>query len=439
MFYAGHSSIDVTPPVGYMLQGHAARKQPSQMIHDPLFLKALSISYGESRVVLITSDLIYFSKKLVDEIKAEVELRVGVAPDQIMLTAAHTHTGPFLFSSKANDERLLEDYISVLRKKAVGAVMEAVTREAPAVLRWGESTVNIGVVNRRSKDADGRFQMAPNFDRPIDPQVTVLSVCEPSGQLRTILCNYTCHPTVLNTDIYQISADYPGVAQRVLQEMYPGATAMFTNGCCGDVRPAIIDVATGEFKGGSFEDTERMGRTLAAAAAIAVEQSEELPVANVKGYLQTVNLPLNKELLPLDKEKLEAAYQIHQRSLTSHDGDSLNAWRDYWRKHLAENKKVPEIVPVEIQALRIGSACLVGIAGETMVEIGLKIKAGAAAKQKKLLLCGDANGVIGYLPTTEALSEGGYETNTFLHRPYSAPYAPGMDSELERAVLDLLG
>lgn len=438
MYYAGSCSVDITPPVGYLLQGHAARTQPAQMVHDPLYLKALTISDGQERVALITSDLVYFSKEHAAAIKADITQRTGLTPERVMITAAHTHTGPFTFSSRPRDERLLPDYLSLLQKKAVGAVMEAIQREAPAALRWGTGRTNIGAINRRSKDERGRFQMAPNPDRPIDPQVTVFAVCEPTGRPRVILCNYACHPTVLATTIYQISADYPGVVQRVLQQMYPGAMSMFTNGCCGDVRPAIIDPATGQFKGGTFADAERMGHILAGAAIAALEQGEDLPPGDVAGRLQILELPLDKDLLPVNPDRLQSACETHKQSQTSHDGAGLDAWRDFWKERLAAGAPIPATVPMDIQALHIGPARLAGIAGETMVEIGLRIKAGAAEKKHKLLLCGDANGVVGYLPTTAALTEGGYETNSFMHKFYAAPYAPGMDDVLVKSVLALL-
>ena len=69
MYKVGICSTDITPPVGYRLQGHGARKQPSQMVHDPLYLKALTISNGQERIALITSDLVSFNKNLAADIK----------------------------------------------------------------------------------------------------------------------------------------------------------------------------------------------------------------------------------------------------------------------------------------------------------------------------------------------------------------------------------
>ncbi len=435
MFAVGVSRADVTPPVGYLLQGHAKRNQPSRAIHDPLFLKALTVCDGHRRVALLTSDLVYFSKTLVEGIRAEAARRAGLPAERLMITAAHTHTGPFLFSSKPDDPRLLPDYLSLLQKQAVGALLEAIYREAPAVLRWGVGSVNIGIVNRRRRDAAGRMQMAPNPERPVDPQLTVLAACAPDGRPRAIVGNYTCHPTVLATDVYEISGDYPGYFQRALEAFYPSATVLFTNGCCGDVRPAIVDPASGEFRGGSFADAERLGRTLAGEAVKVVEQSAALDAGPVDGRLETVSLPLDPELLPTDAARLARACAAHQRSQTSHDGKALEAWRETWERRLKDGAPIPAAVPADVQALHLGNARIAGIAGETMVEIGLRIKAGAG---RPLMLCGDANGVVGYLPTAAALPEGGYETNSFVHKPYAAPYSPAMEEVLVKAVLAAL-
>jgi len=105
------------------------------------------------------------------------------------------------------------------------------------------------------------------------------------------------------------------------------------------------------------------------------------------------------------------------------------------RAVLQRGEAVPRSVPCDIQVLTLGDIRLAGIAGEIMVEIGLQIKARFPAR---LMLCGYANGVIGYIPTAAALRDGGYETNSFLHKPYAAPYAPAVERRLVNAVVNLL-
>jgi len=431
MLKAGTSCCDITPPVGYLLQGHNARKKPSEQVHDPLYLKALTVSDGRRRVAVVTSDLVYFPPEFVEQTRADIRRATKMRAEDVLLTAAHTHTGPFMFTSHPPDPRLLPDYISLVRRKIVGAILEARHREAPAVLRWGQGSVNIGAINRRLKTAHG-VQMMPNPKLPIDPQVTVIGVTKPDGQPLAVLFNYTCHPTTLATDIYQISADYPGVAQRELQRAYPGALAMFTNGCCGDVRPAIIE--GNQFKGGSFADIERMGRTLAGEAIKGFEQATPSDNNRVGGCLKHLRLPLDQRRLPLTPALLEKHYAFYTRKLTCTYG-GIKSWKDYWLAALQRGEAVPRFVPCDIQVLTLGELRIAGLSGETMVEIGLQIKERAHAQ---LMLCTYANGVIGYIPTAAALRDGGYEANSFLHKPYAAPYAPAVERRLVNAVVNLL-
>src|SRR5205807_2096240 len=70
---------------------------------------------------------------------------------------------------------------------------------------------------------------------PVDHEVPVLSVRDPQGRLRAIVCGYACHATVL--PFYQWSGDYPGFAQIDLEKAHLGAVALFWAGCGADQNP----------------------------------------------------------------------------------------------------------------------------------------------------------------------------------------------------------
>ena len=46
MYKVGVGQADIMPPVGYRLQGHDARKNPSTRVHDPVCLKTVSEASG---------------------------------------------------------------------------------------------------------------------------------------------------------------------------------------------------------------------------------------------------------------------------------------------------------------------------------------------------------------------------------------------------------
>ena len=434
MFLAGVSSIDITPPVGCYLQGHDARNKPSECVHDPIRLKALAISDGRARAVIITSDVLYFSRELIDQLRREVKTKLKLRPECLFVTAAHVHTGPFLVTSHPPEPKIVPEYVNGLSLKIAGCIAEAIHNEEKVLLRWGTGSADIGVINRRLKTDKG-VMMMPNPARPVDKQVSVLGIVRPDGSPKAILANYACHPTTLGTNIFQISADYPGVFQRVVERLYPGAIACFSYGCAGDVRPAII--AGHNFKGGSFADCERMGRILAGETMKVFEQARPLKSGQISGVLKTIRLPLDKSCLPSSRENIARGAVLHARRIAS----SLNApgvkrWKKYWLAALKKHSPIQTFVPCEVQALKIGELGMIGIAAEVMVEIGLQIK--ARFPDRPLLVCSCVNAPIGYLPTAEAVREGGYETATFLWRKFAAPYAPEMEEMLISASANAL-
>lgn len=443
-FRVGTAVRDITPPTGYLLQGHEARKGKSEKVHDPLMLKALSVSNGQQRVYVVASDLVYFPLPFAEAIKQDACTELGLAPEQVLLTADHVHTGPFMFGVEPGDkDRYIPGYWEELRRKIIEAMREAAEKEESATLVWGQSEVNIGVVNRRLKTPYG-IEMRPNPEGPIDTDALVLAALGADGKPRAILFNYACHPTTIGTDIYEISSDYPGVAQRALEARFPGATALFVNGCCGDVRPSLI--ANGQFRGGTFEDVDRMGKALAEAITAALAQTEPVNPGPVEGRLETLALPLDSNLIPDTPEKLEQAATKYLKQPrrdetvsgawhTPSDEPAVAAWKKEMAARLARGEKPATTLPMDIHVLAIGDVRLAGMSGELMTEIGMKIKAAAGFRT---LVASCSNGVLGYIPTAAALPEGGYEAKTFLYRKFPAPYDVSMEKVLLEKTLALI-
>ena len=71
----------------------------------------------------------------------------------------------------------------------------------------------------------------------MDQDVPVLTVRASGGALRAVVFGYACHATAAPAD-YQIGGDWPGYAQAGIETDFPGATAMFVNGCARRLRSA---------------------------------------------------------------------------------------------------------------------------------------------------------------------------------------------------------
>jgi hypothetical protein len=65
------------------------------------------------------------------------------------------------------------------------------------------------------------------------------------------------------------------------------------------------------------------------------------------------------------------------------------------------------VAEVDVQGFRIGDLIIVALPGELFVDLGLRIK--THYKYGPTMVVGCANEVLGYIPTEEAIDEGGYE------------------------------
>ena len=82
----------------------------------------------------------------------------------------------------------------------------------------------------------------------------------------------------------------------------------------------------------------------------------------------------------------------------------------------------PRSIQVEVQAIRVGDFCVVGIAGEVFTEIGLQIEEAAPGP---VLMLGTTNGNAGYICTEESYTDGGYEPSySWMLYTHPAPFLP---------------
>jgi hypothetical protein len=243
-FWAGVASIDLTPSRNVPLGGYSGRQgKPLVGVHDPVQGKALWLETPESRVCIVTTDLIGSSLEIRD--------RIRPSDASIILTASHTHSGPGALKSGFWELALGKfdpDFLEEVVEKLKRVVDEARAARRPAGISFGSDRVEGLSRNRRSKDG------------PVDPELNVLIVRDELARPMAVLANFSAHATVIGEKSFLVSADWPGAFQRAL-ESRTGGTTLFTNGAEGDVAPRA--------PGGrdAFEKAEALGEALAARAA----------------------------------------------------------------------------------------------------------------------------------------------------------------------------
>src|SRR5205823_8425226 len=120
--------------------------------------------------------------------------------------------------------KLTEDLILLIGK--------AIQNLEPADIWFGNGQAHFAI-NRREPTPKG-VRIGLNPSGPTDPDVPVLKVTAPDGNVRILLFGYACHNTTLGGDIYKITGDYAGFAQLAVESAEPGATAMFMMLCGAD-------------------------------------------------------------------------------------------------------------------------------------------------------------------------------------------------------------
>jgi len=222
---AGTAKINITPD------------DPKKPLHDSLYARSLILDNGGDKLAFVSIDLGSFSNP---ELEKACKEKYGLK--ELFFSASHTHSG----ASDRDNPKFLEDKIMKLLASALKNMFQA------RLAAGHKSFPQLGF-NRLIRREDGHSReswftddhyIGENPDRipigTVDPEVGVIKVEDLSGQPRAIIMNYAMHSDVVCSN-YEVSADYPGVACRKVEEAFgPKMTCLFVQGAGGDIESLII-------------------------------------------------------------------------------------------------------------------------------------------------------------------------------------------------------
>jgi hypothetical protein len=393
---AGLAQTKVTPEQPVAMSGYASRTKPFEKVASDLFVKALVLEDAKGhRGVIISSDLLGFSADIAEPICARIEQSTGLTREQILINSSHTHTGPQLSlkvpkadDPNAGDAMRTVDYTRQLQDQVVAVVAQASKDLQPVSLAWGSGVVNF-VMNRRQFTPNGVI-LGDNPRGLADRSVPVLQVLSPDGKLKAVLFGAAVHNTTPRSpDFFQISGDYAGFAQTLIQEKFPEAQAMFLLGCAGDADP---------YPRGTIDFARQHGTALGEEVC-RVLTTKLVPV---RGLLQTL---LARPAVPLQavpaREELQKIVS-DKRSARNYGATQLLA-------ALEKGETPPSNYVCPLALWQFGSdLTLVGLSGEVVVDYVPLIE--QVFGPRPLWIAAYCNDVYGYLPSARVLAEGGYET-----------------------------
>ncbi len=426
MLKAGVSRADITPPLGLELGGYPHYPRNNTGAHDPLYAACMYLNNGETEVAMVTLDLLFFSKKHVTEVRRRTEAACGICGKNIMISCSHTHSGPWaagrldIESLEAGKEQDA-DYIEFLVQTITNIITEAKKNAFSA--SFGANTTLCG-----AESGIGGNRRIPGG--PHDPLVSVMAVKDETNAVRGIMVNYTLHPTFIHEWSNVCTADYPCYLKLQLEELNPGVIVGFAQGCSGNQSSRYYR------QGESYDEAERVGRILGKAAHSVLKKINWVTDMPIKVATDELEIELRdfgtEEELRAQVEHDEKIYKdLYARYGNSTNREEYYLWQNANLKLLGSEDQLGYILmqkkgvkielledegPAEVQVIRLGGTCVIGIQGETFVEYGLYLKAAAGFG---MVVINELSGgcLPGYLYTPESLVTGGYETDTSMLAP----------------------
>lgn len=285
-FMVGYGEADLTPPVGTVMgaYGTPGGGRKTEGVHDNLRGQVLLfVNDAGQAYMMITADMAGWfyeygawsapngageapgvreiRKNIVEALKDKLEL----TPESIVITSSHSHAAPDLigFFQKTNtgpDRALLRSY----RDKLVQAAKDAQANLQDATLYFGKSEL----VGLSGGGLGGKSN--PWKDSEIDNSLNIMQAKDKDGKIIFTSVNYANHPTSMNMDNRQASADWVW-GYREEFEKNVGGKAVFMQGPEAAVHdgPKFRDIQA-QYGEVSWDTTYQIGKVVADAVQAAL-------------------------------------------------------------------------------------------------------------------------------------------------------------------------
>lgn len=407
----GISKIDITPPIGYPVH-----KTPSTGVLDPVEVKTIVLSQGNTNAALVLADLFYISTNLSNTVRKLASEKTGIPISNICVAATHTHADPTCFQDvddyvqKMNENKLTsqdkEGYAGQLINKLVQSVADAKDNLKPVTLKSGVVPVEGLSFNRRHLLKDGSVKMNGGFLNPdiiravgpVDPDLgIILFNDETTGSSFASLSTFAMQLATIGST-KKFSSGFPHfLEQRLQDELGADFVSIFGEGPCADVNHWDISKPGPQI--GYEEMTKPVGEKLAASFLSVMPNlhtyDNNLAVANkvVQVPLQSYSEMDLEWAKNFDNSKASALVNARIRKILLLEELKL---------------KYGDTIPLEVQTFKLNEeTVIVALPGQFFVELGLMLKESSPFKNTLILTL--ANSHEDCIPLRKAYTEGGYE------------------------------
>lgn len=326
---AGAVSVDITPPPGMAMGGYSLMANKGIGVRTKLKARVIYLNDGKGgAVALVQTDLTAGSLLLKQKVSAKVAKATGLWPQDIVITATHTHSSPVnhfendFYNKHMSSQSGLDDrYLNFLTNQISQGINTAFMTQKRAKIASG-SRVIIGYNRNRSlpahlenKDLSDEIAKLDIDDKnavfkAVDPQMHMIRIDGLNPNTDSYLplaafSSFSVHATALSPKVEVYNADLFAYAQKDLQwniqkkhqTPWPIIHA-FTTGTQGDMAPALIDIGDNHFSihPVDWQQTQQLGRALGREAITLFNNLESGLTDSMKIKTIAKTIDLQKDL-----------------------------------------------------------------------------------------------------------------------------------------------
>lgn len=389
--------VNISPDCPVRLSGFG-KKRWAEHIHDELFARLFLFQDEEKEILWIQMDLIGIDDFLFDKIQQAT----GIEKENCIISCTHTHSGPT--GTLRTDAGILQGTDLIF-----GEINACYCNKIAEAIGFKVNELRKGLTPFVYKLIHGKLY-GLGTDRhdsslPCDDDLLVVEF--KTETKKALLIKVACHPTVLNGDNLEVSADFPYAVEKNLSEY---ALCALVNGSCGDMSTRFTRQASG------FDEVERFGRLVSEQVKELLEnRSYYSNDFTMKSYKRTFTLKVKQgDSLEAAQMKLKEAKQKvaegKEKGVSATELRLLQSLKEGAENNLLMSQLLSHYKTVD---LSVGVIYLAGYWLVTVpVELFSKLSNPLKAKSCNLDFIGYTNGYRLYMVDNAGYEKGYYEAGS---------------------------
>ncbi len=438
-------SVDVTIPLGHPCMGGGI--SPAKEVEDPLYARGFVLAGADSPIVVVSFDWCEIRGTSFEKWKRALADAAGTRPERVLVTCTHVHDAPVM---DEDAERLLRDTEATGAWKSIPppppeapvqvasvcwpafndecisrvvAAMKEAMAQARHVTHIGMGRARVAeVASNRRFIARGGAVSYRRMSRTTDPEAQAAEEGTIDPWLRTLsfwdgnepvcaLHSYAVHP-MSTYGMGKVSADFPGLARKLMQEAHAGALQIYASGCSGNV-------TAGKWNQGEPGTRQKLAGRLYEAMEAAWRDTRRAPLELV-GFSMAL-MPLGARNTPghtetILRKRLAEGVRPFERSEAA--------------MGLAWYERVKRGHRVEVPCVDFGGANLLLMPAEAYVEF--QLYAQEVKPDSFVMVMGYGECGPGYIPIERAWREQDSNLNDWAWTP------PGSEEVMKAAIREAL-